>query len=125
MQSVTDFRYNFQVNNLVESYSDVSFQNIKNAILEAAQYQSEWERKLPARWITFERALMLKKGEGVKVMTLKEIQELNRISKTPVPENELPAFLKYYTYIHTYINILVLHQTPDSYNIYIVRVEHT
>ncbi|XP_033750651.1 uncharacterized protein LOC117334916 [Pecten maximus] len=73
-------------------------------IIKSAEYQSQWDRDLPARWLSLERELMKLKGQGQKIMTFKEITELDKKLETPIGnEAEIELFLEY---LHQTGNIL-------------------
>ncbi|XP_069128101.1 uncharacterized protein [Argopecten irradians] len=72
-------------------------------VLDAARHQSHWGQLLPASWITLELDFMLLKGQGVKVMTLKEVKMRARQLIVPLDEHDVIAMLKY---LHMIRNVL-------------------
>jgi len=70
----------FTINTPFEPES--KFEEIWEHIMSAAEYQSQWERQLPARWLIFERELMKRRAEGIKIMTLRDILVLSESLET-------------------------------------------
>jgi len=87
----------FVINNLKES--EETFDTIWKKIIEAAKYQSQWERLIPARWLTLERELMKRRADGVKVMNVGEVISIGKELETPTDdEKDIHHFLKYESY---------------------------
>ncbi|XP_021344548.1 probable inactive serine/threonine-protein kinase roco10, partial [Mizuhopecten yessoensis] len=68
--------------------------NLWEDIIKAAPFQSQWKRALPAKWLSLERELMKLKGQGQKIMSFKEVTELDMKLESPIENvREIEVFL--------------------------------
>ncbi|XP_060065829.1 uncharacterized protein LOC132546145 isoform X1 [Ylistrum balloti] len=87
----------FEVNNKVRNHPGI--EQLWNAIIEVAPSQSQWEKELPARWLTLEREMMRMKETGEKVMSFEDIVSLGRRCEVEInDETDIHMFLKYLHY---------------------------
>ncbi|XP_060063252.1 probable serine/threonine-protein kinase pats1 [Ylistrum balloti] len=74
---------------------DPAFEKIKGYILEAAEYQDQWERKLPCSWLALEREI-LKQRQWRHVLTLQDIKDMDSKCESPIGDEEkIQLFLEY------------------------------
>ncbi|XP_069128379.1 uncharacterized protein [Argopecten irradians] len=86
---------------------DPAFDKLRNYIVEAAVYQDQWERELPASWLALEREI-LKQREWKHVLTLKEIIDLDNKCESPIGDEEnIKMFLEY---LHSTRSVLYFRQ---------------
>ncbi|XP_069128363.1 uncharacterized protein [Argopecten irradians] len=86
---------------------DPAFEKLRNYIVEAAVYQDQWERELPASWLALEREI-LKQREWKHVLTLKEIKDLDNKCESPIGDEEnIKMFLEY---LHSTRSVLYFRQ---------------
>ncbi|OWF50640.1 uncharacterized protein LOC110450176 isoform X2 [Mizuhopecten yessoensis] len=82
-----------EVDNSIDD--DPALAKIKGHILEAAAYQDQWERELPATWLALEREI-LKKRKWKHVLTFQEIQDMDVQCESSIgDEEEIKMFLEY------------------------------
>ncbi|XP_021360826.1 uncharacterized protein LOC110455175 [Mizuhopecten yessoensis] len=96
-----------EINDAIRKIPETPFDNrkpIKNnhqhcviwkQIFAAAEYQSQWNHLLPAKWLLLERELMILKGQGKKVMTLEEIKDKAKQLSVPLEDDDVIAMLRY------------------------------
>ncbi|XP_021377272.1 uncharacterized protein LOC110465638 isoform X2 [Mizuhopecten yessoensis] len=89
-----------------------AYDDLWNLVHEAAVHQSQWGQLLPATWITLERDLMLLKGQGVKVMTLDEVNARARNLVVPLDERDVLAMLEYLHVIRSILSFQL--ENPNS-----------
>ncbi|XP_060080543.1 uncharacterized protein LOC132559928 [Ylistrum balloti] len=81
-------------------------------IIKAAPYQSQWQRALPAKWLSLERELMKLKGQGQKIMTFEEVTKLDGKLESPIENTkEIELFLEY---LHETGNIMFFKEEIDG-----------
>ncbi|OWF44233.1 serine/threonine-protein kinase roco5 [Mizuhopecten yessoensis] len=81
------------VNNSIDD--DPAFEKIRKHILEAAAYQDQWERELPATWLALEREILIKR-KWKHVLTFQEIQDMDVQCESSIgEEEEIKMFLEY------------------------------
>ncbi|XP_033742427.1 uncharacterized protein LOC117328921 [Pecten maximus] len=97
-QAMKDHIYGFlEVNNDVRNHPGIG--QLWNAIIEVAPSQSQWEKELPARWLTLEREMMRRKETGEKVMSFEDVISLSRTCEVEInDETDIHMFLKYLHY---------------------------
>ncbi|XP_033750630.1 probable serine/threonine-protein kinase qkgA [Pecten maximus] len=71
-------------NTLGTKPDDQNLEKLRELITDLAEYQDQWGRELPAKWLQLEMDLLKRREEGTKVLTLKEVQEMNRKSFAPL-----------------------------------------
>jgi len=72
------------------------YDEIIQAIINAAVYQKQWEKIIPAKWLLLEEAMMRKKVAGTKVLTFEEVKQLDSTCGVPIKdEKEIKLFLRY------------------------------
>ncbi|KAL3889079.1 hypothetical protein ACJMK2_001435, partial [Sinanodonta woodiana] len=75
---------------------DRKLEDLKKKIVEVASQQEYWGEKIPARWILLEQELMRRKNEGVKVISLNDVEKINKEGTVPIEQNEeLNLFLRF------------------------------
>jgi len=80
---------------LVDNTKDQNWEfiELQRYIIEGAEHQEQWEKKIPAKWLALERYIMKEKAHGKKVLSMSTIKDLN--VKTALRVEELKTFLKY------------------------------
>ncbi|XP_060080541.1 uncharacterized protein LOC132559926 [Ylistrum balloti] len=74
--------------------SDTKFDDVLDAVIEAAKYQSQWKRDIPTKWLALEREIM--KVKKHKVKTFQDIVNLDEKMEVPIgDEDEIRMFLSY------------------------------
>ena len=69
---------------------------LQTEILKLAQLQPWWGKKTPSRWLPLDREIQLAKNNGLKVLSIGEVRELNIGLEVKIPdEDELEMFLQY------------------------------
>ncbi|XP_069141305.1 uncharacterized protein [Argopecten irradians] len=72
------------------------FDQIWKAIFDAARFQSQWEKEIPARWLALEHELIKNKTEGIKLLEFQDFMVLNKTLAVPLKDaKEIFAFLRY------------------------------
>ncbi|XP_033745511.1 uncharacterized protein LOC117331029 [Pecten maximus] len=86
----------FHVSNLNDSSKNrETYDLIWKAILGAAEYQSQWHKEIPARWLALEQELIKRKIAGTKVMDFQDLKTLNKTLAVPLQDGrEINAFLR-------------------------------
>ncbi|XP_021340147.1 uncharacterized protein LOC110441357 [Mizuhopecten yessoensis] len=70
--------------------------NLRQKIVDLASKQAYWGEKIPAKWITLEKALMGKKIEGVNIMSYDNVVDLDKSTGVPIDDQEkLDLFLRF------------------------------
>ncbi|OWF42432.1 serine/threonine-protein kinase pats1 [Mizuhopecten yessoensis] len=70
--------------------------NLRQKIVDLASKQAYWGEKIPAKWITLEKALMEKKIEGVNIMSYDNVVELDKSTGVPIDDQEkIDLFLRF------------------------------
>ncbi|OWF37223.1 uncharacterized protein LOC110440416 [Mizuhopecten yessoensis] len=97
-QAMKNHIYGFlEVNNNVRNHSGIV--QLWSAITQVAPSQSQWEKELPARWLTLEREMMRRKETGEKVMSFEDVVSIGRTCEVEInDETEIHMFLKYLHY---------------------------
>ncbi|XP_021345742.1 uncharacterized protein LOC110445432 isoform X2 [Mizuhopecten yessoensis] len=73
--------------------NDAKFDNILDAVIEAAEYQSQWKMDVPTKWLALEREIMKVKKDKVK--TFEEIVKMDGKMEAPIKdEEEIRMFLR-------------------------------
>jgi len=85
---------------------DIELHELRDAILNIFKTTDSWGQLMPSRWLLFEDKLMTKKREGVRIMNLDELEQLNKSSSLPLTSSaELFLFLKVHHDIGTFIHV--------------------
>ncbi|XP_021344160.1 uncharacterized protein LOC110444057 [Mizuhopecten yessoensis] len=75
---------------------DTELEVLRGFITEAAVYQDQCDRKLPARWLKLEMDLLEAREEGTWILILAEVIEMNKKSIAPLTnENEIKLALEF------------------------------
>ena len=75
----------FLINNMVD---DPEITNIWKGIVNCVQYQSQWEKEIPARWLALERDMLNKKSEGLNTLTFQQICQIGKALEMPIEDQE-------------------------------------
>ena len=85
----------FFINNLLE---DPNIINVWAGIVKCVQYQSQWEKEIPARWLALEWDILKKKSDGLNTLTFQEICKMGEELEMPIEDNdEIKLFLQHLT----------------------------
>ena len=85
----------FLINNMVD---DPEINNVWKGIVNCVQYQSQWEKEIPARWLALERDILKKKSKGFNTITFEQICHMGKHLEMPITnEEEIKAFLEHLT----------------------------
>ncbi|XP_033760819.1 uncharacterized protein LOC117342711 [Pecten maximus] len=83
-------------NTLGTKPDDQNLEKLRGFITDLAEHQDQWGRELPAKWLQLEMDLLKRRKEGSKIMTLKEVEEMNGKSIVPLHDvNEIKIALEY------------------------------
>ncbi|KAK3602669.1 hypothetical protein CHS0354_024991 [Potamilus streckersoni] len=75
---------------------DKRLEDLKKKIVEVASQQPYWGEDIPARWIILEQELMNQKAAGVKMISLEEVENLNKKGTIQIKTSEeMDLFLRY------------------------------
>ncbi|OWF44162.1 uncharacterized protein LOC110458736 isoform X2 [Mizuhopecten yessoensis] len=75
---------------------ELELESLRQKIVELASQQTYWGEKIPAKWITLEKALMEKKIEGVNIMSYDNVVKLDENTGVPIDDEEkLDLFLRF------------------------------
>jgi len=84
------------------SPDDKELDKLRDTILKKSKGQIQWGQLMPSRWLLLEDKLMIERRNGNRVMTMKEIIDLNEKSPFALdPDEELLLFLKIHHEIGT------------------------
>ncbi|XP_052760953.1 uncharacterized protein LOC128203538 [Mya arenaria] len=96
----------FLVNNL--DAKDPVFDEIRNEVKKVAEVQPYWNEKHPLKWIQLEKTFEQMRGDGIEMVTLREVEAANRENPQPLESAQLQLFLEIQ---HMYGNILYFNTT--------------
>ncbi|KAL3889201.1 hypothetical protein ACJMK2_001549, partial [Sinanodonta woodiana] len=75
---------------------DRKLKDLKRKIVEVASQQPYWGEPIPARWILLEQELMRRRDEGVKVISLEDVEKIDKEGTIQIEKSEkLDLFLKF------------------------------
>ncbi|KAK3586272.1 hypothetical protein CHS0354_022599 [Potamilus streckersoni] len=75
---------------------DSKLEDLKRKIIEVASQQPYWGEVIPARWLPLEQELMRRKAAGVKVISRKDVEKINKIGTVQIGSSEeLDLFLRF------------------------------
>ncbi|OWF44557.1 serine/threonine-protein kinase roco5 [Mizuhopecten yessoensis] len=65
---------------------DANLKQLRGTIIELAEHQDQWGRKLPTRWLKLEMDLLKARERGTKILTLAKVIEMNETSIAPLAD---------------------------------------
>ncbi|KAK3586283.1 hypothetical protein CHS0354_000168 [Potamilus streckersoni] len=75
---------------------DSELEELKKKIVEVASQQPYWGEQIPTRWFLLEQQLMRLRDAGVKVISRKTVEDLNKQGTVQIKESEeMDVFLNY------------------------------
>ncbi|XP_021370396.1 uncharacterized protein LOC110461298 [Mizuhopecten yessoensis] len=75
---------------------DTELKKLRGLITDAANHQDQWDRELPTRWLKLEMDLLKAREEGIRILTLATVIEVNKKSVAPLTdEEEMKLALEY------------------------------
>ncbi|XP_021376904.1 uncharacterized protein LOC110465427 isoform X2 [Mizuhopecten yessoensis] len=75
---------------------DATLKQLRGIIIELAEHQDQWGRKLPTRWLKLEMDLLKARERGTKILTLAKVIEMNETSIAPLADvDEIVLALEY------------------------------
>ncbi|XP_021340015.1 uncharacterized protein LOC110441235 [Mizuhopecten yessoensis] len=75
---------------------DTELKKLRGLITDAANHQDQWDRELPTRWLKLEMDLLKAREEGIRMLTLAMVIEVNKKSVAPLTdEEEMKMALEY------------------------------
>lgn len=84
--------------------NDENFEELRSEILRIAQSTSNWDKKVPLKWIHLERSLLEEISSGQFILSINQIRELAATTNHPITDHkEIELFLMYHHSIGTYI----------------------
>ncbi|XP_033731520.1 uncharacterized protein LOC117321163 [Pecten maximus] len=75
-------------NSLEKHQGDGNLEKLRKKIVDLAEYQDQWGRELPSKWLQLEMDLLKIRKQGTKVLTLTEVEEMNLKSIAPLDDME-------------------------------------
>lgn len=85
----------FGVDN-TKSADDPDLERLRQKIFEVAKTQKYWGEEKPASWIAFEKILIDKQNNGIKMLSFEEVKELSKGLESGVMDHDqLDVFLKF------------------------------
>jgi len=89
--------------------NDKELHDLRYIVLDFSKKADHWGQRMPSRWLLLEDKLTRKKAEGIRVMTLDELESLNQ-SSSPKLESRDELFL--FLAVHHEIGTLI--HFPDE-----------